>query len=330
MSPSRAGNGPRSIHSLVAGRGALTLRGVVSAILLVLCVAVFISLIAVVLRLAYDAVTSPPPKGDALKPIWAFLAAAATAAVALTGVFFTRAQSARTEERLALDTAVNGLKLLMTEDGTRYAVPGVVAGAVATLVHLKHPVIAMRALAACWEDNAVDAPSATWLISEIFELHAHPAQLEAAAMLDAHAHELCREAAGSFSWPASIEFRWIPNAPLPARLRVLRAVLRTLVSKEPGWWRQGGRQGWAFALFHHALQTDKNNDIKAHAASALACLVPLLRSSGLTLIQSLDDWISIRDIEEDVTNAPAKTRDIVMLRQSLRDLEYWALGTKPT
>jgi hypothetical protein len=66
--------------------------------------------------------------------------------------------------------------------------------------------IAMRSLAACWNDNAVDIPSATWLLSESFASPDAQAQIEAAAMLDAHAHDLCEEPSGTFSWPASIEY----------------------------------------------------------------------------------------------------------------------------
>jgi hypothetical protein len=69
------------------------------------------------------------------------------------------------------------------------------------------------------------ASSATWLLSEIFASQGAQAQIEAAAILDAHAHELCGDASGTFSWPASIEYHWLPEAaPLPVRLRVLRAV----------------------------------------------------------------------------------------------------------
>jgi len=50
---------------------------------------------------------------------------------------------------------------VMHEDATGYRPRGVVAGALATLVHLKHSVVAMRSLAACWADDAVNTPTAT-------------------------------------------------------------------------------------------------------------------------------------------------------------------------
>jgi hypothetical protein len=324
--------GRAGLETLRARRGDLIQKQqrVGSSLLVVLAGAVCIALVAVVLRLAYDVVTGPSPKGDALQAIWAFLAAVVAAGVTLTGIYFTRRQTERTEERLALDTATNGLKLLMAEDGIHYAPRGVVAGAIATLVHLKHPVIAMRALAPCWESEAVDIPSATWLISEIFASQASQAQLEAAVMLDAHAHELCRKAPGSYSWPASIEFCWISNTLLPTRLLVLRAVLRTLVSKDPRWWRDGGRQGWAVVLLHNAMQMDADDELKAHAKAALDKLVPLMVRSKLTDLQSADGWLSIAKVKVNMKAAPKKKREIVMLRGSLCELKYWASRTEPT
>ncbi len=262
--------------------------------------------------------------------MWGFIGAAVAAAVALIGALFTRAQAARADRRLALETTVNGLKLMTVADGTRYAPEGVVAGAIAALVHLQHPVIAMRALGACWGDKGIDIASATWVISEIFDGDDPQAQLEAAAMLDAHATELCGSDPGALSWPAAIEFCWIPKAPLPARLRVLRAILRTLLSKPPSWWREGGRQGWAVALLHEAVRTDADKDLKQHAATALDTLLPLLQASNLVEIQSAKGWIEVRDVRRDVDQAQgpgtdgAPAKRIVMLEQELGKLTPWA------
>jgi hypothetical protein len=294
------------------------------AVVLGLCVVVLAAFVAVTLRFGVDALIGSPPEGDDLRAMWAFAGSAVAAAVTLIGLFLTRAQTTRTEHRLALDTAVNGLKLLTANDGRSYATRGVVAGAIATLVHLKHPVIAMRSLAACWNDNAVDIPSATWLLSEIFASPDAQAQIEAAAMLDAHAHELCEETCGTFSWPASIEYHWLPAASaLPARLRVLRAILRVLVSRPRDWWRDGGRDGWAAALFQQVALTDADIDVRAHAALYIDIV---LAESRLETIQTESKWMTLDELRESVKAIarPDPHRRIIMLRDSETAFEHWA------
>jgi hypothetical protein len=59
--------------------------------------------------------------------------------------------------------------LALLSDGTAYPTKAAVAGAIAALIHLEHPVIAMRCLEAAWDDNAVDRGTAAWLISEVYE-----------------------------------------------------------------------------------------------------------------------------------------------------------------
>jgi hypothetical protein len=285
-----------------------------------LCVAILALFAAVAVRLGYKALTGPPPSDNALKAMWGFAGGAVAAGVTLTGLWFTRAQADRTDQRLALDTTVNSLKLLAAGEGEGYAPHGVVAGAIATLVHLHHPVIAMRALGACWNDGAVDVPSATWLISEIFVLGDEQAQLEAAAMLDAHAHELCADTPGTFSWPAAIEYSWPRMAPLPARLRVLRAVLRVLPSKDRSWWRDGGRDGWAAWLLREAMRHDDDPHIREHAALYIETL---LEASTLTVIQTYDDWMAVDDLRREAAAADKPATRIIMLGESEDALTRW-------
>jgi hypothetical protein len=278
--------------------------------------------VAVLGRLAFDALTGPAPREGTLQTTGAFLAALIAAIVTFTGAWFARSQAKRTEHRLELDTAVGGLKLLTVGDGSKYAPKGVVAGAIATLAHLEHQVIAMRALAACWADDAVDVTSATWLISEVLASNAEEAQVEAAALLDARAGELCQQAPGRFSWPARIEFRWIPDAPFAARLRVMRAVLKMQVSRPPEWWYAGGRLGWAVGLLHEAMRTERNHDLKTHAKTALEILTRLV-SPTLESVQAERNLLAMSAIESAMTDVPSADRLFVALAGPMQQLEDW-------
>jgi hypothetical protein len=243
-----------------------------------------------------------------------------------------REQAKQAEKRLAVDSAVSGLTLLSSADGASYRPKGVVAGAVAALVHLDHPIIAMRALSACWTDEAIDVPSATWVISEVFESDSAQAKHEAAALLDAHAGELCGDSPGVFSWPAAMEYHWPATAPLPAQIRLVRAVLRTLVSRDRRWWIDGGRQGWAAGLLYDALLSDTDDAIQLSAARALDILIPCLREAGLVQIQA-EAWIDVGELaaktdamlrrhrhDADAPSSPV----IAMLMKDQESLEAWA------
>ena len=186
--------------------------------------------------------------GD-VQALWAFVASGVTASLTLVGLLLTRSHNQRTlalqaeseknraataeeaERRLVLETVVKGLDLV-APTGT-YAPSAKIAGSLAALVHLDHPVIAMRTLGAAWGDGVVDSASAVWLVNEVFDRGSKQSQLEAATLLDINASKLCADAPGMFSWPMSIEFEWPWNMQLNTRLHVFRAVLCTLTCKAP-------------------------------------------------------------------------------------------------
>ena len=121
---------------------------------------------------------------EQFKAIWTLIGALVAAAATLVGALFTRENNLRTlamqddienrkviaqkeiegrkleietrkvveqetvDRRLELDTAVKGLELLVVDD--HYAPQARIAGGLAILVHLGHPIIALRTLAAAW------------------------------------------------------------------------------------------------------------------------------------------------------------------------------------
>jgi hypothetical protein len=116
--------------------------------------------------------------GDESKAIWGLIGSAITASATLIALLVASNQNRRSEYRLTMDTAVRGIALSQSPDGS-YGTNAVVAGSLATLAHLDHPVIAMRMLAAAWRDNAVDTASAVWLINEVLIKGTPESQLEA-------------------------------------------------------------------------------------------------------------------------------------------------------
>jgi hypothetical protein len=264
--------------------------------------------------------------------MWAVLGALFAAAATLIAALMTRTQARRAEERLQLDTAVDSLKLLTVADGSEYAPPGVVAGAIATLAHIHNQAIAMRVLAVCWSDSVVDLDSATWLVGEVFAVDLDQprresierAQLEAAVLLDKHAHELCGVAPGTLSWPRRVEFRWIPQAPLWARLYLLRAIVKTEVTRDASWWHAGGRLGWATSLLHAAMRDDEDDLVRVNAKRALVTLMPVVESK-LSRVQSEREMVSREIIERDMDRVSTQgAGNVRMMEEAFEALRSWA------
>jgi hypothetical protein len=214
------------------------------------------------------------------KALWTFLASALGAAVTLIGLTLTRSHNARTlalqsdvanrtliaerdaENRQKLQAAVEGLQLVSTNEG-KYAVSAQVAGSLAALVHLGHPVIAMRALRAAWSDGPVDVDTAVWLINEVLDKGSRESQVEASSLLCEHAADLCDDRdghEGEFSWPALLYAEW-PTRPLRAcRFEILFAIVRVVLSKARPWW--GYEYDWSLVLLDEAMERDPDPVLK--------------------------------------------------------------------
>jgi len=202
--------------------------------------------------------------------IWGFIASGITATVAAIGLLVTSNQNRRSENRLILDTAVRGIALTQTSDGA-YGTNAVVAGALATLVHLDHPVIAMRVLAAAWDDDAVDIGSAVWLINEVLVKGTAASQEEAANLFYVHAPELCGDTTGEFTTPNSLFQSWLPDLPFPARQALVLGLVKLLISKDKSWWTGGHR--WETPIFREIIETDSDWTIRKFAYDVLDILL---------------------------------------------------------
>lgn len=278
---------------------------------------------------------------DEYKALWAFIASGLATTATIVGLLFTRAHNRRAlavqediearklayqteaDKRLTLDTAVRGLELIAT--GAEYAPPAKIAGALAALVHLGHPVIAVRTLDAAWDDNAIDAGTACWLISGIYREGSEESVREAARLLRTHAKDLSAgdSQKGRFDWPSALHDSWPVNMPRDARVDNLVSAIDLLLSRSRSWW--GHDDAWIFILLNLVMRYDADVELKRSAARVLEIL---LESGGLSsgYIVSDDEQITAGDlhkrVEEIVSLKPAGLVADINIR--LEKIRRWA------
>jgi hypothetical protein len=221
--------------------------------------------------------------GDEFTAFWAFVASGLATTVTLIGLLFTRTHNERTADQLVLDTAVKSLELLSSgENG--YAPKASVAGALSALVHLGHPIIAMRTLDAAWAEDAVDAGTACWLISQVLVTGSTESKIEASDLLLRNANKLARTGdrnRGRFDWPSVLRGQLPKKLPRSAKLSCIRATIEVLLSRPIAWWPS---YGWAIALLDEVIRTDRRFSIRNTAAKLLeVLLVPYEDVSGRNL-----------------------------------------------
>jgi hypothetical protein len=259
---------------------------------------------------------------DEYKALWGFVASGLATVATTVGLLLTKAHNERTlasqqdlenkkmayqveaDRRLALDTVVKGLELIAA--GPDYAPSAKVAGALAALVHMGHPVIAMRALDSAWDDGAVDAATGCWLISEVFREGSKESILAAARLLQAHARELCAGEAcpGQFNWPDILYDRWPADLPYDARADSLVSLIDVLTSRSLEWWETSF--GWIFVLLYLVIENDPDNAMKSSAAEVLRRLVTGFSTLGIYGLEFMfdDQLIGVpefhRALEDDV------------------------------
>jgi hypothetical protein len=226
------------------------------------------------------------------------------------------------DKRLALDTAIRGLELIGSEG--RYAPTATIAGALATLVHLGHPVIAMRALDAAWDDDAVDAATGCWLISQVFQEGSEESMLEAARLLRTHAKGLCGSETeiGICEWPYVIYDKWPQQLPLDARIDVVHSLLDILLSRNPDWW--GRDWNWIIVLLFLALRYEQDQALKASIGYVLPPLVDAYKKLAPLFagFQVGSETVSLNDIREAAESSLHPfTRSEVRNRRA--ELESW-------
>jgi len=280
-------------------------------------VMVLLFLLAALLLVKADVLSSSRLSDEQSKSLWAFLGVALGAVVTLIGALLTeqhnrrtaaltreandREQMARekqqalareTEERLLIDTVAKVLELITVEGA--YAPKARVAGAVATMMQLRGGTVAIRILGELWTVNAIDSDTAVWLIDRVLRDRIDGGSGEQEAedainLLLVNAAKLVP--AGDdmvYFWPDALVDTW-PGA-LSERAKYSLVVLsaNVLLACDVGYWN---RTSNSFPLTMLVRAID-DPEVGVYAALVLAKLIDL---DALTLIGfPVDDATDVR------------------------------------
>jgi hypothetical protein len=210
---------------------------------------------------------------------------------------------------------------MVVSDGT-YAPKARIAGSLATLVHLGHPAIAMRALAIIWEEDRVDRGTACWLISEVLRTGSEISKKEAAELLFLHAETLTREARPSYyDWPDVLIDNWLTDLPLEARVRILAAFVRVVLSQELSWWVS---KWWFFAYLDEALQIDPDPIVRDSAADLLRAFFRAIPAPPQMAVSWQSRWKSLDDIRERTRQHVDQGRILEVFQPLIQRIPHWA------
>jgi hypothetical protein len=275
---------------------------------------------------------------EEFRGLWAFIAAGIGTAATIIGVLLTKSHNERTlafqedlearklaaqkesDTRLALETVVRGLELLVVGDGT-YAPKARIAGSLATLVHLGHPAIAMRTLAVVWEEDRVDVRTACWLISEVFRTGSEVSRNEAAILLLQHADSLTIKAQPNYyAWPDVLVDEWLTDLPVEARLRILTAFVKVVLSQELPWWAS---RWWFFAYLDEVVQRDPDPAVTDSAVQLLRAFFHAIPTPSGILISWQSGWKSLDEIKERAGKHVGAGRSLDIFRPLIDRIPRW-------
>jgi len=244
------------------------------AFIALLVLPLYALVISVVVRSGLWDLWGEPFNDEQFKALFLFLGAALGTTATVIGLLLTRASAERslaqqqldTERSLAqqqLDTAVQALSLIKHD--TEYAAQAVVSGALATLVHLGHPVIAMRTLQTALRDKAVDITTAVWLIDQVLVAAPSAARRadlvvskqEAVELLHTNLERLTDDdKPGEVDWPLSALAAWPKGLGQQSGWRLMQALMELLCSRPAHWWTQKYTWSWVIYTLDQLVQDE--------------------------------------------------------------------------
>jgi len=273
------------------------------AFIALLVLPLYALVITVVVRSGLWDLRGEPFSEEQFKALFLFLGAALGTTATVIGLLLTRASAERSLAQQQLDTAVQALSLIKNE--TDYAAKAVVSGALATVVHLGHPVIAMRTLQTALRDDAVDINTAVWLIDQVLVAAPTPARRgvvlvaskqEAVELLHTNLERLIDDdRPGDVEWPLSAFGAWPRDLSQQAGWRLVQALMELLTSRTADWWTQTFTWSWViYTLDQLAQDHTADKGLRREAAGYGLLLLRAHRGD----INSLTDTVPRARVEE--------------------------------
>jgi hypothetical protein len=313
-------------------------RWFIAGFVLLVVVPLYLLMLSVVIRSDLLDLGGAPFTSDQFKALIAFLGVGVSATAAVLGVIVTKvtgdrtlaqeaegqrrnellerdslarqrleadrvhAQAAEAQTRQALETAVQVLNLIKNEGG--YAGKAVTGGALTTLVHLGHHVIAMRTLQAALREDAVDMSTAVWLIDQVLQVSTSAdsrddlvaSKQDAAGLLVDYVHRLSEDSRpGLFDWPSCAFGRWPTSLDPQAGWSLMLALLKLLTSRPAEFWTAEDHT-WSWVIFTlDQLAQDETGDPSLRQTAATYG-VRLLEAHRLAFVQGVTSYVTTDEV----------------------------------
>jgi hypothetical protein len=310
MTPQTTGHVRRRWPALTAT------RSMVMGFLVLVVLPLLLLMLSVLYRSGLLDFTGGPLTDAQFKSVIAFLGVALGAAATILGAIFTKATADRTlaleresQERQKLETAVQVLNLIKHEDG--YAGKAVTGGALTTLVHLGHPVIAMRTLQAALRQDAVEIPTAVWLIDQVLSVTRSvdsrddlvASKQDAADLLLSRVDQLTEDGSegdgseGMFEWPSCVLGRWPAGLTSQCASSLLMALLELLTSRDAAFWTANDRN-WSWVIYTiDQLVQDESTDVLLRRTAASYGLMLLEAHQGQH-VEGFNRYVATDEVSE--------------------------------
>jgi hypothetical protein len=313
-------------------------QGLFLALAALLGIPLYLLMVVVIIRAGLLDPSGPPFNDEQLKALLAFLGVALTATASAVGLILSKASSDRAfaqqvadSDRQTLETAVRVLDLLKVDQG--HADPIIAAGALTTLVYLRHPIIAMQILRVAFELKAVGIKSAVWLIDRILSEPATPenepllaaSKQNAAELLQKHVADLTADAEpGMAEWPNCAFGSWPTGLSIQCSLTLSQGLRELLVSRSASWWETAGRT-WSWAIYSLvcvAEMSDTDVDLANEAAGYGLRMLTALRDGDD--VETLTGTVPRGDVDARLRKAlDGRVDEALDAAMRDKDMERW-------
>ena len=176
----------------------------------------------------------------------------------------------------------------------------------------------------CWTVRGpppADVRTACWLISEVFRTGSEVSQNEAAILLLQHADSLTIKAQPNYyAWSDVLVDEWLTDLPLEARLRILTAFVKVVLSQELPWWAS---RWWFFAYLDEVVQRDPDPAVTDSAVQLLRAFFHAIPTPSGILISWQSGWKSLDEIKERTGKHGGAGRSLDIFRPLIDRIPRW-------